>query len=123
MWQPFKTAPKDGTEFLVRYPLQGGVKQLVNWNTIHGYWQSKGEHVPGIESQKCEWLPIPNFETGEAGMYSVFDPAYPQVKVGDFTICRQSAESVWIQQECGEGGEFHDSIFEPAIAAFWKDHF
>lgn len=64
MWQPFETAPKDGTEFLARYPLQGNVKQLVSWNTIHGYWQSKGEHLPGIESQKCEWLPIPAPEDG-----------------------------------------------------------
>lgn len=64
MWQPFETAPKDGTEFLVKYPLQGNVNQLVNWNTIHGYWQSKGESVPGIESQKCEWLPIPSPQDG-----------------------------------------------------------
>lgn len=58
-WQPLNTAPKDGTEFLVRYPLQGNVKKLVNWNTIHGYWQSKGVSDIGLAHQQVEWHPLP----------------------------------------------------------------
>jgi len=60
----------------------------------------------------------------EAGMYAVSNPDYPQVKVGNFTICRQNNDGVWIQREdTGEGGEFRDSVFEPVLAAFWKENF
>ena len=60
----------------------------------------------------------------EAGMYAVSNPDYPQVKVGNFIICRQNEQGVWIQREdTGEGGEFNDSIFEPFMAQFWKEHF
>jgi hypothetical protein len=54
-WKPMDTAPKDGTEFVVRYTLQGNVKKLVCWNNIHGFWQSKGESV---NMAGCEWSPI-----------------------------------------------------------------
>ena len=60
----------------------------------------------------------------DAGMYSVDNPAYPQVKVGNFTICRQNESGVWIQREdTDEGGEFDDSLFEPTLDEFWKEHF
>lgn len=54
-WKGMDTAPKDGSEFLVRYPLQGNVKKLCNWDTIHHLWESKGESF-SPESQQCEWL-------------------------------------------------------------------
>lgn len=65
-WQPLKTAPKDGAEFLVRYPLQGNVKQLVRWNRLRGYWVSKGEPQLGIEHQQAEWHPLPPDESAVA---------------------------------------------------------
>jgi hypothetical protein len=55
-WQEMDTAPKDGTEFICCYPLQGCVMQLTCWNTVHGYWQSKGQ------SCGCAfalWHPLP----------------------------------------------------------------
>lgn len=58
-WQPIETAPKDGQEILIRYPLQGNVKQLASYNTIHNHWQSKGGYVWAVE-QKCEWHPLPD---------------------------------------------------------------
>lgn len=54
-----------------------------------------------------------------AGMYAVFDPNYPQVKVGRFTICRQDATSVWVQTDEGEGAQFPDDQFERALNAFF----
>lgn len=57
-WQSMDTAPTDGREFLIRYPLQGNVKQLACWNNIHKYWQSKGEPITPMQ-QKCEWYPLP----------------------------------------------------------------
>lgn len=54
-WKPIETAPKDGTEFIARYTLQGNVKQLVSWNTIHGFWQSKDKSV---NLMGCEWSAI-----------------------------------------------------------------
>ena len=60
----------------------------------------------------------------EVGMYAVNNPDYPQVKVGNFTICRQNDEGVWIQREdTGEGGEFRDAVFGPILAQFWKENF
>lgn len=58
-----------------------------------------------------------------AGMYEVADPTYPQVKVGDFTICRQDEKSVWIQTEDGEGAQFPDELFEKAILEFYQANF
>jgi hypothetical protein len=59
----FKNSDLDnGTEFIVCYPLQGNVKQLVNWNTVHGHWESKGEPATGIMHQGCLWIPIPDMQ-------------------------------------------------------------
>ena len=58
-WQPLATAPKDGKEFIVRYPLQMNCKQLVYWNLIHGFWMSKGVAQMGLGNQQAEWHPLP----------------------------------------------------------------
>lgn len=55
-WMPIDSAPKDGSEFLTSNANQGRVKQLVSWNRIHGFWQSKGE---SIHLQATHWMPIP----------------------------------------------------------------
>jgi hypothetical protein len=54
-WQPIETAPKDGEEFLAMNTRQGNVKRLVSWNTIHGFWQSKGD---AINMQETHWMPL-----------------------------------------------------------------
>ena len=119
-WQPIETAPKDGQEIIVRYAQQGNVKQLISWNTIHGFWQSKGEAQ--LHMQATHWLPILGDED-DCGMYAVYDPAYHKVKIGEFTICRMDDESVWIKRDSEEGGQFKDSLLEPVIAAFWRENF
>ena len=58
-WRPLDSAPRDGTEFVVRYTLQGNVKRLIRWNTLHGFWESKGEAAVALEQQKVEWAPLP----------------------------------------------------------------
>ncbi len=60
-WKAFDTAPKDGTEVLIRFPLQGNVVLLVNWNVIHKHWESKGKHQEAIEYQGCLWTTIPSW--------------------------------------------------------------
>lgn len=57
-WKTMESAPNDGTEILIRYPLQGNVKQLVSFNKIHGHWTSKGKWVSPV-SQGCEWTFLP----------------------------------------------------------------
>lgn len=52
-------AIKDGVEILVIYMRQGGVKELVSWNKIHKYWQSKGEICLGLENNATHWMPLP----------------------------------------------------------------
>lgn len=57
-WKTMESAPLDGTEILVRYPLQGNVKQLATFNTIHKHWCTKGvTFFPA--SQGCEWTELP----------------------------------------------------------------
>ena len=56
-WWPIETAPKDGSEFVVCNMNQGGIKNLVSWNTIHGYWQSKGSYY---YRQDTHWFPLPD---------------------------------------------------------------
>jgi len=59
-WQPIETAPKTGREFLTRNGNQGGVKRLISFDCVHGYWQSKGE--PVLFLQDTHWLDIPRFK-------------------------------------------------------------
>ena len=59
----------------------------------------------------------------KVGMYAITDPNYPQIKVGEFTICRQDESSVWIQTEKGEGASFSDALFGEAIKSFFDTNF
>lgn len=51
----------------------------------------------------------------------------PQVKIGKYTISRMCPngedDSVWIQKEDGEGGQFFDTDLEPVIEAFFNKKF
>ena len=58
-----------------------------------------------------------------AGMYRVNDDTYPKIKVGRFVICKQSDNSVWIETEDGEGGEFSNTLFEKMIEEFFNTNF
>jgi hypothetical protein len=74
------------------------------------------------------YSPAPAFEdgyTGERGpgMYEVNDPSYPQVKTGEYTICRQDDKGVWIQKADGEGASFSDAAFSAAIKEFYDKNF
>lgn len=76
------------------------------------------------EVERLEKMTTETTDKPLAGMYAVNDPRYPQVKVGNFIICRQNNDGVWMQREdTDEGGEFCDSVFEPALAEFWKENF
>ncbi len=58
-----------------------------------------------------------------SGMYGETE----RVKMGKFTICRQSPDcgdnSVWIENGDGEGAAFEDSLLEPVIKNFFDTHF
>ncbi len=56
-WKSIETAPKDGQEILVCNVRQGGVKQLISYNIIHDYWQSKGK--PDLPFDWTHWTLIP----------------------------------------------------------------
>jgi hypothetical protein len=53
-WQSMESAPKDGQEFLIRYPKQGNVIALCRWNKVWSNWQSKGEMIYP-EEHECQW--------------------------------------------------------------------
>ncbi len=54
-WPTIDTAPKDGIEFITCNTNQGNVFELVSWNGIHKFWQSKGRP---IHMQATHWWPI-----------------------------------------------------------------
>ena len=62
-WNEFETAPKTREEILVCNIKQGGVLQLIRWNSIHKHWQSKGQFDSG---QWTHWTPILNIPNGDA---------------------------------------------------------
>lgn len=59
----------------------------------------------------------------KVGMYG----ETPSVKVGEFTLSRMNSdedcESIWIEHESGEGGEFQENQLEKVIAEFYDKHF
>ena len=59
----------------------------------------------------------------ELGMYQITNDAYPKVKIGIYTICRQDERSVWIEKDDGEGAQFSDDSFFKAIDEFYKENF
>ncbi len=56
-WMDIESAPRDGTEFVAANANQGFVKCLLNWDTIHGYWESKGK--PMLHMQYTHWHALP----------------------------------------------------------------
>lgn len=59
-WQPIETAPKDGKEFLAIWERQGNLMQVVRWNTVHKFYQAKGEPILGFSSNATAWQPLPS---------------------------------------------------------------
>ncbi|KKL76313.1 hypothetical protein LCGC14_2046160 [marine sediment metagenome] len=49
--------PRDGLEFLGLYGRQMNVKQLISFNRLHGYWQSKGEAITVVGV--THWAELP----------------------------------------------------------------
>lgn len=47
----------------------------------------------------------------------------PRVVVGQYSICRQGDNSVWIEHEDGEGAEFNDALFAEFLAEFYNKYF
>jgi len=52
-----KPFPKTGEEFLTRNANQNGNLKLMNWNTIHNHWESKGKYVY-LGTMPTHWLKI-----------------------------------------------------------------
>jgi len=52
--------PKDGKEYLTRNGHQGATFALIRWNSIHNYYQIKGEYV-SIGNVGTQWLRIPEY--------------------------------------------------------------
>jgi hypothetical protein len=50
VWRPSETIPITGEEVLVVNTKQGNVKQLVRWNKVRGYWESKGEPILSLQA-------------------------------------------------------------------------
>ena len=59
----------------------------------------------------------------KTGMYHVGDTGVPQLRIGNFTIIRQSENSIWIQDGECEGAEFSESDIEKVIKDFFNKAF
>jgi len=59
-WKPIESAPKNGKEILARNNNQGGCLRLISFNSIHNYWQCKGD--PILSLQDTHWMEIPDFQ-------------------------------------------------------------
>ena len=57
------------------------------------------------------------------GMYEIGNKDWPQIKVGGFVIALQDDNSVWIQEEDGDGGQFSNESFEEIISEFYNKNF
>jgi len=64
-WQPIETAPKDGTEVLLFFPLDGLDLRVWPQRIIaeyrHGLWVWQGRAVRGYSEsyQPTHWMPLP----------------------------------------------------------------
>ncbi len=47
----------------------------------------------------------------------------PRVKIGQYSLSIMRENSIWIEHEDGEGGEFEESDLEAVVHAFYKKHF
>lgn len=56
VWMTIATIPKTGKEVLVCNTRQGSILQLVSWNKVHSYWQTKGK--PDLHFQWTHWCSI-----------------------------------------------------------------
>lgn len=70
-WQPIKTAPKDGTKFLVPYPLwnKGSTSEDPDeYVVIECYWEGSGWDRGGwmLHEQPEFWMSLPTFNTDTA---------------------------------------------------------
>lgn len=64
---PISSAPKDGGEFLACFVRQGNVVQVVKWNALHGFWQSKGEPLIGFSTNATHWARLPALPKSSQG--------------------------------------------------------
>jgi hypothetical protein len=58
-------------------------------------------------------------ERAPSGMYG----ETPRVQVGKYLISRQGVNSIWIEHESGEGGEFREDLLEALIDNFYQKFF
>lgn len=50
----------------------------------------------------------------------------PRVQVGKFSICEQTdppSDTIWIEEDGGEGGEFQKAAFEKTLSDFYNTNF
>ena len=75
-WKNMQSAPRDGTEILLRYPKQGNVKHLALYDKFSGMWTNKGAPVFAVE-QGCEWAPIPTDDAPAVANAAPLDTKWP----------------------------------------------
>jgi hypothetical protein len=65
---------------------------------------------------------LPSMHT--LGMYRLHEEkGYPCIVVGEYTICEQDAERMWIEHVSGEGMACGKKALEICITKFYKDNF
>jgi len=45
------------------------------------------------------------------------------IKIGKYILSRFDDETIWVQFEDGEGGQFSEEKLEETISAFYKENF
>ncbi len=71
-----------------------------------------------------EGRPCPDAEgKDDSDNFEEYDEETPRVQVGKFSISRQAENSVWIEVEGEEGGEFQDDLLEKCLEDFFNKHF
>lgn len=60
----------------------------------------------------------------KVGAFTLYeDPNFHRVKIGEFTMYRFDEESLWIEKDDGEGGQFKESALAEVINKFYKENF